>query len=273
VIAAIIAAEVTFWALLLGGLALRYLVRVRRLSSVVLAAVPLVDLALVVLVAIDVLRGAEPTQAHALAAMYLGISVAFGPPIIRRADAWFRYRFADGPRPSKPPRGSSAAARALWREWIRLVFGALIAGACLLAMIVLEGRHVPTSLEEAATSPYWAGLLLLAMITFVWFLAGPAFAGRGDPSRDAPPENPLDGVNMPLPPDRHHHADSSPRAPWWLYLVILLGANYLRSWLLPTGHLPAAAGVGIALGQAALLFVLITAVWRVSRRHRGHERQ
>lgn len=43
VIAAIVAAEVAFWMLLLGGLALRYLARARRLSSAVLATVPLVD--------------------------------------------------------------------------------------------------------------------------------------------------------------------------------------------------------------------------------------
>ena len=35
-IAAIVAAEVAFWVFLLGGLALRYLVRARRLSTVVL---------------------------------------------------------------------------------------------------------------------------------------------------------------------------------------------------------------------------------------------
>lgn len=61
------------------------------------------------------------------------------------------------------------------------------------------------------------------------------------------------------------HTTSDRWAPWWIYLVVLLGANFLRSWLLPTGHLPVVAAVLIALGQAAVLFVLITVIWRSAR--------
>ena len=183
-IAAIITAEVAFWVLLLVGLALRYLVRARRLSAVALAAVPLVDLALLVLVAVDVGSGAPPTRPHAFAALYLGVTVAFGHHIIARTDAWFHYRFAGGPEPHKPPKGSTAEVRAIWREWFRVVVAAAIGAACLLVMIALEGWHVPASVDDAADHPYWATLLLLPTITVVWFLAGPAFAGRGDPTRD-----------------------------------------------------------------------------------------
>lgn len=183
-IAAIIAAEVAFWVLLLGGLVLRYLLRARLLSTVVLAAVPLVDLALLILVTVDVMRGAEPTRPHGFAALYLGITIAFGHHIIQRTDAWFRYRFAGGPRPLKPPKGSTAEVRALWLEWFRVVLAAVIGAACLLVMIALEGWHVPASISSASTHPYWATLLLLPIITVVWFLAGPAFAGRGDSTRD-----------------------------------------------------------------------------------------
>lgn len=183
-IAAIVAAEVAFWVFLLGGLALRYLVRARRLSTVVLAAVPLVDLALLILVAVDVVGGAPPSHPHALAAIYLGITVAFGHPIIRRTDAWFRHRFAGGPPPLKPPKGSTEEVRAIWREWFRVALAAAIAAACLVLMITLEGWHAPGSVDEASAHPYWATLMLLPTVTGVWFLAGPAFAGGGDPSLD-----------------------------------------------------------------------------------------
>lgn len=188
-IAAIIATEVAFWVLLLGGLALRYLSRVRSLSTVVLAAVPLVDLVLLILVGVDVMRGAEPTRPHAFAALYLGITVAFGHHIVQRTDAWFRYRFAGGPRPSKPPKGSTAEVRALWNEWFRVLLAAAIGAACLLVMIALEGWHVPAGVDAAATHPYWATILLLPNIIVIWFLAGPAFAGRGDPTRDRQSED------------------------------------------------------------------------------------
>jgi hypothetical protein len=182
VIVAILVAEAAFWIFLLGGLALRYLMKARRLSTVALAAVPLVDVVLVVLIASDAAQGAEPTQAHALATIYLGVTVAFGHPIIRRTDAWFRYRFVGGPKPIKPPKGSTAEVRALWREWLRVVVSALIAAACLLGMIALEGGHLPRSIADVADHPYWAALMLIAFIVAVWFLAGPAFAGRGRPA-------------------------------------------------------------------------------------------
>lgn len=188
-IAAIIAAEVAFWALLLAGLALRYLARARRLSTLVLAAVPLVDIALLVLVAVDVMSGAPPTRPHAFAALYLGVTVAFGHHIIERTDAWFHYRFADGPEPLKAPKGSTAEVRAIWHEWFRVVIAAAIGATCLLVMIALEGWHIPASADDAANHPYWCTLLLLPMITAVWFLAGPAFAGRGDPTREQPSAN------------------------------------------------------------------------------------
>lgn len=172
-IVAIAAAEVAFWILLGGGLALRYLARARRISTVVLLAVPLVDLALVGLVAVDVLRGAAPRADHGLAVMYLGVTVAFGHPIVRWADSWFAYRFAGGPRPRKPAKGSAAYVRATWQEWLRVLAAAAIAAACLLLMIAFAGWRVPTSIDDAATHPYWSTVLLVGLVTIVWFIAGP----------------------------------------------------------------------------------------------------
>jgi len=67
---------------------------------------------------------------------------------------------------------------------LRVVVAAAIGAACLLTMIALDGWHVPANVDDAAEHPYWSTLLLLLIITAVWFLAGPAFAGRGDPARD-----------------------------------------------------------------------------------------
>lgn len=185
-ITAIITAEIAFWVFLLGGLTLRYVLRRRRASAVALTAVPLVDLALVTFVGVDVARGAEPTRSHGLAAIYLGFTVAFGRSVIAWADARFRHRFAGGPAPAKPPKGSRSRVKALWREWFGVVLGAVIAAVILLAMILIEGRPWPRGLEDAAQHPYWATLQLLGIITVIWFLAGPAFAGAGDPSKDLP---------------------------------------------------------------------------------------
>ena len=188
-IAAIVGAEIAFWVLLLGGLALRYLLSVRRASSLVLACVPLVDLALVILVSVDLARGAAPTHAHALAAVYLGLTVAFGHQIIERVDGWFRHRFAGGPKPEKPPEGSTAEVKAIWAEWLRVLLAAVIAAACLLVMIAVHGESVPGSIGAVTKHPYWGVLHTIGIVTGIWFLAGPAFAGTGDPARDRPSDN------------------------------------------------------------------------------------
>jgi hypothetical protein len=50
-------------------------------------------------------------------------------------------------------------------------------------------------------------------------------------------------------------------APWWAYLVIIVGANYLRRAVLPDGSTPALR-VAVALTVSAVLFVVITVIYR-----------
>lgn len=178
-IAAIIGAEIAFWVFVLGGFSLRYIARAARPSTIVLALVPLVDLVLVLLVTADLMLGGEPTRAHAFAALYLGITVAFGKPIVRRMDSWFRYRFDSGPKPTKPAKGSRDEVRALWAEWFRLLAGFVITTGCILAMLVFEGWRIPSSFAEASEDPFWSTVLLMGVVAVIWFLAGPAFAGSG----------------------------------------------------------------------------------------------
>lgn len=55
---------------------------------------------------IDLRGGATAGTAHALAAVHIGVSVAFGPargPLGRRA----AHRFAGAPAPARPPRGGA----------------------------------------------------------------------------------------------------------------------------------------------------------------------
>ena len=178
-ITAIISAEIAFWILVLAGFSLRYIVRASRLSTFVLALVPFVDFVLIALVSVDLALGGEPTRSHAFAALYLGITLAFGKPLIRWADGWFRYRFDGGPKPTKPAKGSRAEVKALWAEWFRLLCGFLIATSCILAMLAFEGWWIPSSFGEASEDPFWSTVLLMGVVSVVWFLAGPGFAGAG----------------------------------------------------------------------------------------------
>lgn len=163
----IIAAEVGFWVVIAAGLVLRYPLRATRAGAVTLALVPLIDVALVVAVALDLNRGAEPGAVHGLAAVYLGFSVAFGPSLVRWADAHFAYRFADGPRPHKPSPGREKAM-AMWREWLRVVAAAVIASVVLLGLLALV-------VEPGQADAMREWLPRVWLVVGVWFVAGPVW--------------------------------------------------------------------------------------------------
>lgn len=165
-LALIVACEVGFWVLLGAGLVARYLLRMRRLSTVLLLSTPLVDLVLLVASAIDLRRGASANFVHGLAAAYIGFSIAFGHNMIRWADQRFAHRFAGGPAPWRPPKQGSARVAWEWREWGKGLAGWAVACGLLGAAILWVGDWDRTS-ELAG----WIGRLSLAMV--IWFVVGP----------------------------------------------------------------------------------------------------
>lgn len=166
-VAAIVACEVGFWVVLAAGLAARYLLRWRRLGAVLLAAVPLVDLALLVFTTIDLRRGGEPGTAHGLAAVYLGFSVVFGPSLVRWADVRVAHRWAGGPPPEpKPAGGTAARARKEWQDFGRAAAAAGLSSVLLLAAVLLVG-------DRADTAPLLAWISRLALVLAIWFATGP----------------------------------------------------------------------------------------------------
>ncbi|PZM95073.1 MAG: hypothetical protein DIU79_08270 [Actinobacteria bacterium] len=177
-VAFIVACEVAFWLLLGAGLAVRYLLRRKRLSTVLLVAVPLVDVVLLVASAINLRSGGTATFAHGLAAAYLGYSVAFGRSIMRWADQRFAHRFAGGPPPWRPPRYGAARTRYEWREWGKGMLAWAIACTLLLAGIAY--------IDDASRTHellVWIGRLSLVMVIWLvfWPLAYTLFPKR-DPA-------------------------------------------------------------------------------------------
>ncbi len=172
--ALIVACEFGLWILLGVGLVARYLVRLRRTSTVILAGIPLLDVILVVATALDLHRGAAPEAIHGLAAVYLGFSVAFGPSIVRWADVRFAHRFAGGPPPVKVPKHGPQRRAHLWREWNRAVTAAAITSATLLVLIWFFAGP-----EQSGTLSWWIGRVWL--IVGIWLVAGPLWdSGRSD---------------------------------------------------------------------------------------------
>jgi hypothetical protein len=157
-IAVIFAAEIAFWTLLASGLATRYLLRRPRLGLALLAATPVVDLALLVATTIDLRRGGAPTLAHALAAVYIGVSVAWGQRIVAWADARFAHRFAGGPLPVRPPRTGAAHAAHQRREWLRHLT-AWATGTALLGIGMLVAGDLDRSLALLNVAALWTLIL------------------------------------------------------------------------------------------------------------------
>jgi hypothetical protein len=72
-------------------------------------------------------------------------------------------------------------------------------------------------------------------------------------------------MNRPL----QEQATTSTRlAPWWLYLVIIVGANHLRRAVVADWG-GTAVRVVVALAFAAALFIIITVIYRANVRHAG----
>jgi hypothetical protein len=161
---AIIACEIGFWVVLLGGLAARYLLDQRRLSALLLACIPLIDLFLLAFSVIDLRRGGSATLAHGLAAIYIGVSVAWGKRLINWVDERFAYWFADGPLPSKPPKTGRMHARYERRMWGRHLLSWAVGCALLLGAIALVGDSSRTAVLSGIASKW----TLLLALDFVW---------------------------------------------------------------------------------------------------------
>lgn len=160
--------EVGFWVLVAGGLALRYLVRAQRLSTLVLAAVPGLDVALLAAVALDLHSGGDVGLAHRLAPIYLGVTVVFGPRLIRWADVRFAHRYADGPAPVPVPKRGPVRLRHEWAEFGRWLAAAAIAGAVVLVLGF-------TVADAGQRDELFSLFKTLGVITAIWLLTGPVW--------------------------------------------------------------------------------------------------
>jgi hypothetical protein len=174
------ASEVGFWVLLVAGLTARYLLRARRLSTVLLLLVPVLDVVLVSASLVDVAGGSPPGLTHGLAAVYLGGTVAFGHSLIRWADARFAHRFAGGPPPPRPPRYGAAKVAYEWREWGKIVLAWGIALAVMLLTATVAGTGVPAPSDWSA-DPMWSWGARLVPVVLIWFVGWPLWTTLAPP--------------------------------------------------------------------------------------------
>ena len=162
----IIGCEVSFWIVLVGGLAARYLLHRKRLSRILLLALPVIDLALFGFTALDLRSGTPPSFAHGLAAAYVGFTVAFGSIAVSWADQRFAHWFTGAPAPAKIPTRGWPALRYELILWARCLAAVAITLALLVALIAFVN---PESATEALHE--WVRIPIGCAI--FWFLFGP----------------------------------------------------------------------------------------------------
>jgi hypothetical protein len=162
-IALIAAAELAFWLLLLSGLAARYGLGRPRLGMALLVATPFVDLALLAVTTIDLRRGGDAALPHALAAVYIGVSVAWGARIVGWADARFAHRFAGAPPPPRSPRTGRLHAARERREWLRHLL-AWATGTTLLGLGVLVVGDLDRTRALVDTAALWTLVLVIDFV-------------------------------------------------------------------------------------------------------------
>lgn len=169
IVAFIIACEIGFWVLVAAGLALRYLLRRPTAGAIVLWLVPVLDLALLIAVALDLHHGAEVATVHIIAGLYLGGSIAFGPRMVRWADVRFAFYFAGGPKPVKAPKTGAEAVRYEWALFGQWLIAAVIA---LVALVLLAW----TVADSTQRDGLYQGFITMGLVTAIWFVSGPAWA-------------------------------------------------------------------------------------------------
>ncbi|OIJ99759.1 hypothetical protein [Streptomyces colonosanans] len=179
IVGLIVACEVGFWVLLAAGLAVRYLLKMRRASVALLLGEPLLEVVLFVVTAIDLRNGAKPSWEHGLAALYIGFTVAYGHYTIRWLDGHAAHRLAGAPRPPKPPKYGLARARHEGRLWLRTALAAAVALALLQAAVWYVGDASGT---EPLRSWQWTALRVAGIhgVIALTYLLFPKKAPAGD---------------------------------------------------------------------------------------------
>jgi len=166
----IVACEVAFWVVIIIGLIARYLLRMERLGFLLLALTPLIDLILLIITGLDLYLGANAIFAHALSAVYIGVSIVFGKSIIAWADIKFRYYIIkQGSKPIR--RYGYDYARHYLKSWLKHALAYAIGMGCLFGLIYIVQDPERT---EALTSTisWWTRILgidlLITIAYFVW---------------------------------------------------------------------------------------------------------
>ncbi|MDX2559294.1 hypothetical protein PV371_06485 [Streptomyces sp. TX20-6-3] len=187
IVTLIVVCEVGFWVLLAAGLATRYLLKMPRTGIALLLCEPLLEVLLLVVTAIDLKNGADPSWKHGLAALYIGYTVGHGHRTVKWLDGHAAHRLGGAARPPTPPRYGMARARHEGKVWLGSVTAAAVASGLLLLAALYVGDDGNTDGLYAWILVAWrtAGIHgLIALSYVIWPRRAPEGEASALPARD-----------------------------------------------------------------------------------------
>ncbi|MGW2557998.1 hypothetical protein ACWCXB_01890 [Streptomyces sp. NPDC001514] len=183
IVALIVICEVGFWVLLAAGLAVRYLLKMPRAGLALLLCEPLLEVVLLVVTALDLKNGGEPSWKHGLAALYIGYTVGHGHRTIKWLDGHAAHRIGGGPPPLKPPRHGMARARHEGRVWL----GTAVAAAVATVLLQIAIRYVDDPSRTGPLTMWMYGAWRAAGIHGLIALSYAIWPKKGSPEPSALP--------------------------------------------------------------------------------------
>ena len=166
---AIVCCEILFWVFIVAGLIVRYGFRREKLGFRLMAMSPVIDIVLLLLTVFDLSRGSTATLAHGLAAIYIGVSLAFGKQMIAWADGVYRRVILK----EQVAKERISRARRERNGFYRHILAFLIGGALLGAMILWLGNTEQTE-SLLRTLQLWGLVLVIDGVISMSYTLFPA---------------------------------------------------------------------------------------------------
>jgi hypothetical protein len=166
----IVVCEVAFWLFIILGLMTRYVFKFKTAGFILLAFTPVIDLILLMTTGIDLYNGATATIAHAIAAVYIGISLSYGKSMIEWADIRFQYYvMKQGEKPRK--RFGLEHSKHYFSGWLKhLLAYAIGASLIILGIFLIQDPARTEALSGFLNT--WSMVLAIDLVIsisyFIW---------------------------------------------------------------------------------------------------------